>query len=75
MKENEMDEFSWSGLFMVTCVCSFAFTGVIKVLDGSTSPLFQTTGIVTLLLWMLNAFARGMGKMMARKKENNRYAS
>ena len=76
MKETEMEEFSWSGLFFVTSVCSFAFTGVIKFLDGSNSMLFLVTGVVTFSLWMLNAAARAMVKLANRKRrDKNRFAS
>ena len=76
MKDNEMEEFSWSGLFFVTSVCSFAFTGVIKLLDGSNSSLFLVTGTATLSLWVLNAVGRGLAKISTRKsKSDNRYAS
>ena len=62
MKDQDLDEFSWSGLFFVTCICSFVFFGIIKLLDGSNSTLFRSIGLVAFVLWLLNRASEPMMK-------------
>lgn len=46
--EKELREFSWVGLFMVTGICFFGFSLLIKLLDGSHVPIFIKIGLVSL---------------------------
>lgn len=47
MKNNreEMNEFSWKLLLIVTGISSFIFNGVLVLLDGNSSTLFKWIGI------------------------------
>ncbi len=71
MKDKET-EFSWSGMFFVTTVCSFVFTGIIKVLDGSNSILFLSLGSTSFVLWMINRASDAALKSSVRKKRSKR---
>ena len=44
MEEKEKNEFSWTGLFLVTGVCFIFFNGLLKLLDGSNMPVFKLRG-------------------------------
>lgn len=80
MDEKEISEFSWSGLFFVTAICSFLFTGIIRFLDGDTPPLFIFLGCTALFLWVVNGFGRAIIKSSVaesnkRKKSKRPLAS
>ncbi len=60
MEEKEMREFSWTNLFLVTGLCFLAFSGFLKLLDGSHVLLFLRIGLVTTglgLIAFLNKWA------------------
>ena len=40
MEDNEMNEFSWSGLLLVTGCSFLVFCGILKFLDGNYPTLF-----------------------------------
>jgi hypothetical protein len=71
MRDKET-EFSWSGLFLVTTVCSFVFTGIIKMLDGSNSILFLGVGTTSFVLWMFNRASDVAVRSAAKKRKNKR---
>lgn len=48
MKEKESTEFSWTLLFLVTSVCFFIFSAVIKFLNGEHEGLFFCVCLVSL---------------------------
>jgi hypothetical protein len=58
MDENELIEFSWSGLFIVTCISSFFFTLFIWLLDKHVSAFWLTVAISSLLLSIIHGLAR-----------------
>ncbi len=49
-EEKEMMKFSWSGLFIVTSICSFLFSLVLKLIDGDHISVFIKIGVVSLVL-------------------------
>jgi len=69
MDENQIEDFSWSGMFTVTSMSSFLFTGVIWVLDGNISFLFMALGITTFVLSILNWLVRIIKAPVREKKE------
>lgn len=54
MEEREKNEFSWTGLFLVTGICFIFFNGLLKLLDGSNMPVFTGVGIGCLVLGAIN---------------------
>ena len=62
MEEREKNEFSWTGLFLVTGLCFIFFNGLLKLLDGSNMPVFSWVGIACLLLGTIN----GIGSLMIK---------
>ncbi len=69
MKPNETPQFSWSGLFLVTSFCFLAFSGLIKVINGSHlhSVLFTKIAIVSLILSGFT-YANSLNKSEKKKK-------
>ncbi len=67
-QEKEMMRFSWTGFFLVTGSCSFFFSIIMNILDGSHSRFLLLIGSVTvslgLLNWVLNQSQSG------RKRKN-----
>ena len=55
MEEKEMRQFSWTGLFLVTGLCFFAFSFILKFLDNSHPRKFLWIGGICLFLGLLNA--------------------
>jgi uncharacterized membrane protein YGL010W len=55
MEDHESDKFSWTGLFMVTALCSIVFNVAVKILDHFYSPLLfiiaAITAIAGILCW------------------------
>jgi hypothetical protein len=70
MKKNETTQFSWPGLFIVTSFCFFVFSGLIKLINGSSthSTLFFKTGIASFVLYALAYVADLSIKREAKKK-------
>lgn len=66
MDENDMMGFSWSTLFIVTACSSFAFSFILKLLDGNFSPLLIKIGVVTAVLslisWLIGKLSKPSGK-------------
>jgi uncharacterized membrane protein YgdD (TMEM256/DUF423 family) len=54
MEEKEMREFSWTGLFLVTGFCFFAFVIILELLDHTHPDYFTWIGGSSLLLGILN---------------------
>lgn len=54
MEEREKNEFSWTGLFLVTGLCFILFNGLLKLLDGTHMPLFVWVGIACIGLGTIN---------------------
>jgi hypothetical protein len=71
MDENT-NEFSWSGLFFVTSVCSFVFCGIIKLLDGGVPTLFLVAGVMAFFLWIVNGIAMMFAKIAVKKRRPRR---
>ena len=53
-EEKEMMKFSWSGLFIVTSICSFLFSLFLKLIDGEHISLFIKIGFASLFLASLS---------------------
>ncbi len=68
MTEREEMEFSWSTLFMVTGVSGFAFSLVLKFLDGQHSSLLLWIGGVASGLWLFQQLINFIAKSSSRKK-------
>jgi hypothetical protein len=69
MEEREKNEFSWTGLFLVTGLCFIFFNGLIKLMDGSNMPVFSRVGIACLLLGALNGIGNRMIKTDRKKNK------
>jgi hypothetical protein len=76
MKTKKATEFSWTGLFIVTAICFFIFSGLLKLINGSDrdSSLFFKTGIVSLLFYAL-AFINSSTMKPALKKKKSLFNS
>jgi len=61
------DDFSWSGLFIVTALCFFTFSYAMKFLNGSHSSLFNKIAIVCGALGLVALLA----KFLPAGKNNN----
>jgi hypothetical protein len=53
MEDNDKREFSWQTFFFVSGFSCFAFSGTLKILDGSFSVLFLWVGAISILLGLL----------------------
>ena len=69
MEDKELTGFSWSGLFLVTGICSFIFLAAIKILDGTNSALFLFLGVIALFLLVVNWASRHIAKLVVKKKK------
>lgn len=69
------EEFSWSGLFLVTAGCSFLFNIAIKILDGNFSNLLLIIGFIAAGLGALNWTARILSRQLNKKGKNKGFAS
>lgn len=54
MDENEMKEFSWPGLFLVTGFCFFVFSLVLKLLNGEYPDIFNWVSLSSAGLGILS---------------------
>ncbi|MES1222235.1 MAG: hypothetical protein ABUT20_42460 [Bacteroidota bacterium] len=66
MDEREMNEFSWTGLFLVTSFCFFAFSGVLELLNNTHPVIFTWIGGAALLLGLLNAVLIHKGRASSK---------
>lgn len=72
MEDFEKEEqFSWSGLFLVTAGCSFLFNVAIKILDGNFSYLLFVIGFIAAGLGALNWAARSLSRQLNKKRKIN----
>ncbi|MBL7746872.1 MAG: hypothetical protein JNM19_05555 [Chitinophagaceae bacterium] len=69
MDEKELFGFSWSGLFLVTAVSSILFSFVLKLLDGSHSPLLIKIGVVSAILGLINILLKQLSKPVSGQKK------
>ncbi len=74
MEEKELNEFSWSTLFLVTGVSLILFSFILKLLDGSHSRLMLLCGSVSLGLFALACVFSILRKPDLPRK-NNKLAS
>jgi hypothetical protein len=75
MDEMEIDKFSWSGLFFVTCVCSFFFSLVLKILDGQFPVWLLVIGAITGALGAMSLAVGAIDRQYAKKRKGKRFAS
>ncbi len=75
MQDKESKEFTWSGLFIVTACCSFFFSGIIKLMDGSFSNLLLTNGGVATFFAVANRAVRILAGQSNKKRRKRRFAS
>ena len=68
MEDKDMKDFSWTGLFLVTGICAFLFSGIMKMLEGSYVPLFTWVGVSCLLMGSIN----GIGVFIMRLEEGKK---
>jgi hypothetical protein len=71
MKPKDPTGFSWSGLFIVTAISFFLFSGFIKLINGSSihSSMFFKIGMVSLVLCVLSYIFTSADRSPS-KKEN-----
>lgn len=68
----KVEKFSWSGLFLVTAICSFLFNVGIKILDGTYSNVLLYIGIIAVGLTVLNWMGRALSQQFTKKKKTKR---
>jgi uncharacterized membrane protein YgdD (TMEM256/DUF423 family) len=73
MEEREMREFSWTGLFLVTGLCFFIFSGILEYLDHTHPSFFIWIGSISIFLGLLNIATRSMSR--ATSKANRKLSS
>jgi hypothetical protein len=71
MEENRMHEFSWTSLFIVTGLCFFAFSWLLKILDDAVPRLFLWAGFMALGLGCLRMIAKLATRQKPVKAEEN----
>ncbi|HSU28990.1 MAG TPA: hypothetical protein VLJ68_11440 [Chitinophagaceae bacterium] len=54
MEEREMNEFAWTGLFLVTGTCFLGFNQLIRILDGGPVSIFSWVGISSLFMGLIH---------------------
>jgi len=69
MEEKELGEFSWTGLFVVTSLCFFAFSAILEFLDHDHPRIFIWIGSISLLFAMLNAASTFMRRAVSKSKQ------
>jgi hypothetical protein len=71
MQDEELDEFPWSILFLVTAGSSLLFNIALKMLDGNFSTLlFFVTGFTAFF-----GTVNWLGKMLAKQSDKKRKSS
>ena len=63
-----MKEFSWTGLFLVTSFCFFAFSMILELLDHTHPALFIWIGGISLFLGLLNAILTSLTRSSGKDK-------
>lgn len=71
MQDDELDEFPWSILFLVTAGSSLLFNIALKMLDGNFSSLLFFVSGFTAFLGIVN----WLGKMLAEQSDKKRKSS
>ena len=54
MEDQDLNGFSWTSFFLVTSFCFFLFAFLMKRLEGIDVPIFLWTGVVTLVIGLIN---------------------
>ena len=54
MEDQDLNGFSWTSFFLVTSFCFFLFSFLMKRLEGIDVPIFLWTGVVTLVIGLIN---------------------
>jgi hypothetical protein len=72
-EERELQEFSWSNLFLVTGCCFILFAGAMKLVEGLVHPLFLRIGMVCILLRILAFLFKWLGRRLPIKKDHQRH--
>ena len=73
MKEREMNEFAWTGLFLVTGTCFLVFSQLLRILDGGPINMFSWVGIGSLLMGLL--YWAGSAKKRQRRDDKQEWLS
>ena len=73
MEKEEVDKFSWSGLFVVTACCTFLFNVGLKIVDGEFSRILLAVSVLSVALAVLNGFAMAIERRYLKKKKRKRY--
>lgn len=71
MKEKGIQGFSWTSLFLVTSLCFFAFSWLLKILDDAVPRLFLWAGVMALGLGCLSLIAKLAIRQKPVKAEEN----
>jgi hypothetical protein len=70
MEKKEINDFSWSVLFIVTACCSFLFSGILKLLDGDFSWLLLVIGGVAAGMAAVNWVGRMIDGYIHKKRKD-----
>ncbi len=68
MGEKESNEFSWTGLFLVTSGCFFLFSLFLKWIENREPGIFLWTGVICLVLGLIsgsNELLKGQSRRRA----------
>jgi len=68
MEEKELKEFSWTGLFIVTGLCFFAFSAVLEFLDHTHPRIFIWIGLVSIFLGIVNIISKIVSRPSGKKR-------
>jgi len=68
MEEKEMREFSWTGLFLVTSFCFFAFSIILELLDHDHPDFFIWIAGSSLFLGLINGISTLLTRTSGKRR-------
>jgi hypothetical protein len=63
------EKISLTALFLVTSFCFFAFSLLLKLLDGNSPAFFLWVGVITMVLGLLNALLKIATSSLEKDKQ------
>jgi hypothetical protein len=68
MEDNDLKDFFWTPLFMVTGCSFLLFSGIIKLINGPHVDTFLRTGLIGIGIGCATLFTRVYGRMHHKPK-------
>jgi hypothetical protein len=75
MQDDELDEFPWSVLFLVTAGSSLFFNIALKMLDGNFSSLLFFVSGFTAFFGIVNWLGKTLATLSDKKRKSGRLSS